>query len=392
MCVCVVCVVHVPFDVFSDGAFVSLSLLPAPQTPTMQDKFDKELDDAAARSRRHMVPMILEPVDPYNTGLTLILCDKRIRILSRAGKIYDVEVLRGKEEGVTQVMSHDGLTAQVQAAVAQFGFETKNAYLDSYLCQRETGKARAASLRPPASLPFAGGASGTAPPGRFKAEAVATAAKAGGSTGSGGSSAPDSSTKCDFCKTNFHKTFRLLQHTKRFPDGLCMEVQPPSKSTVAVFKTLAACLADATIQQNVSDNKTVASVIEGATITALSGMSTKSMMCQSCKSCKQNGGNCCCARPLPIYKWQARVEIDGMTEPTAMIWEALSAVVYEQTVHGDTILVKPSEAHFLTNTDHFAQICNVTFEMRIKLKKYVSKRDGETTTNVQVLTMTEIEE
>ena len=81
-----------------------------------------------------------------------------------------------------------------------------------------------------------------------------------------------------------------------------------------------------------------------------------------------------------------------MTDPTAMIWEALSAVVYEQTVTGDTILVKPSEAHFLTNTDHFAQICNVTFKMRIKLKKYVSKRDGETTTNVQVLTMTEIEE
>jgi hypothetical protein len=360
----------------------------------MQDEFDKVLDDEAALSRRRMVPTInLEPVAPYDTGLTLILCDKRVRILSRAGKTYDVKVLCGKDEGVTHVMSHDGLTAQIAAAVAQYGFETENAYLDSHLCERDTGKARSASLRPPASLPFAGGASGAAPPGRFKTEAVAAAAKAGGSTGSGGSSAPvDSSTKCVFCKTNFHKAFRIQQHKKRFPGGLCLEVQPPATSTVPVFATFADCLADPTIQQNVSDNKTVASIIEGATITALSGMSTKSMMCQSCKSCKQNGGNCCCARPLPTYKWQARVEIDGMTDPTAMIWEALSAVVYEETVTGDTILVKPSEAHFLTNTDHFAQICNVTFKMRIKLKKYVSKRDGETTTNVQVLTMTEIEE
>ena len=341
----------------------------------MQAEFDKSLEDARL-STAGTVPLSLSPLNPFETGLILLLCDNRVRVLSRVGMIYDVLLLSGKDAGVTQTMSHTGLQAQIAAAVQQYGFETEDVYLAS--CRRGTITARAASL------PLASGLSGTALPGRFQAEAV-------GSTGGGGSSSAATPTKCTACEVNFYKGFRLEAHLKRFPGGLCLQVLAPTAPTVPTFKNLAACLADQAIRQGVSDNKVVASVITEATITALSGMSTKSLMCQSCKSCKQNGGNCCCARPHPIVKWQARVEIDGMSEPTAMIWEALGAVVYEENLKGDTIFVKPSEAHFLTNTDHFAQICNVTFTMRIKLKKYVSKRDGETTTNVQVVTMTEIE-
>ena len=341
----------------------------------------------------------IEPKDPFAQYLDLLLGTERIILMSRIGSAYEVKICSGENLGVIQTRSHEVLAEQIEATVEQYGYESATEFvaqskiLSAKSARRVASKAK--KKKTATSLPMASGAvvkSAEAEDGETKTAASGVESSSlrpptGDRAGKKKTTTAD--TVCDECGTDYMKPEKLKNHKKTSPNGLCKLTVQPARSALNTYKTLNDAIVDPDVLKNLAAKKPVAVRVESGTVTSMSGNTTASLIISKCRNCKQSGGCATsCRMTVQIYKYQAKLEIDGLADTPVMVWDALNDVIFERNAGGDVVPLKPNEAHYNTNTDNFSQIHNISFTMRLKLSEYTNPRTNATSISIHIIQMT----
>ena len=355
----------------------------------------------------------VEPENPLATYLDLFLCETigslvdgdrtasktvRLIIMSRDVSEYEIKICSGDDQGAIQTRSHEAIMEQIKATVDEYGYDSvpefiaQSKILTAKAARRVASKAK--KPKAPTSLPMAAGSESLGSPSPAEDSETKTAASEVKATTGKDRAAADkkqtADTVCDQCGNDFMKPERLDNHAKNMPNGLCKMTQPPARSDLNTYKTLADVITNPEVLKNIAEKKPIAVVVENGIITNMLGNTTASLIISKCRNCKQSGGcGASCRMAVQIYKFQAKLEIDGLADTPVMVWDALGDVICERTASGEAVPLKPNEAHYNCNTNNFSQIHNVSFNMRLRLSEYKNPRTDQTTISIHINQMTE---